>query len=149
MVVAVSACAPASTLAPQSSSWERAAGFGPAAPLSWSGQQDDPSFERWDQSRRQRQASSARPAAIFDVAYRLYSRYLTQVDGPRCEHRPTCSRYAHEALQKHGFVLGSMLTIDRLMRANRSSVLRQLPIDKVEDGQIYYRDPVEHNDFFL
>ncbi|RVU42207.1 membrane protein insertion efficiency factor YidD [Lujinxingia sediminis] len=88
-------------------------------------------------------------SGIFTTAYRLYSRHLTAVDGPRCEHRPTCSRYAYEAVQHHGFLLGSWLAVDRLMRSNSSSVLRRLPIEKIEEGSVYYRDPIEDNDFFL
>lgn len=86
---------------------------------------------------------------FIDFAFQIYSRYITRVDGARCEHRPTCSRYAVDAIKKHGYVLGSLLTIDRLLRAERSSTLRDLPIDKVEDGRHYFADPVENNDFFF
>ncbi|RAL20527.1 hypothetical protein DL240_16960 [Lujinxingia litoralis] len=86
---------------------------------------------------------------MFNTAYRFYARHLTAVDGPRCEHRPTCSRYAYEAVQKHGFMFGTWLAIDRLTRSNRSSVLRRLPIEKIEEGKVYYRDPIDDNDFFL
>lgn len=93
--------------------------------------------------------AAASNSGIFTTAYRLYSRHLTAVDGPRCEHRPTCSRYAYEAVQHHGFMLGSWLAVDRLMRSNSSSVLRRLPIEKIEEGSVYYRDPIDDNDFFL
>lgn len=111
----------------------------------------DRGFEKWDEAgdARSTRSSSTPTAGLFDFAYLFYSRYLTQVDGPRCEHRPTCSRYAHQAIRKHGAAIGAWIAVDRLLRANRSSVLRTLPIEKVEEGTIYYRDPVDANDFFL
>ncbi len=53
-----------------------------------------------------------------------------------------------EALRAHGFVVGSWLSIDRLLRSGRSSTLRSLPVDPYPGG-VYYTDPVEENDFFF
>lgn len=86
---------------------------------------------------------------IIEFAFSIYTNHITKIDGARCEHRPTCSRYAVEAVRKHGFVVCSWLTIDRLSRGSRSSVLRTLPIYKFEEGRPYFRDPVEENDFFF
>ena len=36
-----------------------------------------------------------------------------------CRFYPTCSNYAIEALEKHGFVRGSYLTIKRLFREDK------------------------------
>lgn len=33
-----------------------------------------------------------------------------------CRHRPTCSSYAIQALDKHGFFKGIALTLNRLLR---------------------------------
>ena len=86
---------------------------------------------------------------IMELGYHFYSTYLTQVDGARCEHRPTCSRFARDAIRKHGVLVGSWMTADRLMRTNSSSSLKRLPIAKIQDGRAYYADPVEDNDFFF
>lgn len=86
---------------------------------------------------------------LIDFVFDAYSGHLTRIDGPRCEHRPTCSRYAFLAVKKHGYLVGTFLTVDRLLRGNRSSVLRQLDIYKVEEGTRYYYDPVDNNDFFF
>lgn len=85
---------------------------------------------------------------LIDFVFSGYARFLTKVDGPRCEHRPTCSHYAFLAIKQQGYLLGSLLTIDRLLRGSRSSVLRSLPLYKVEDGVRYYYDPVENNTFW-
>ncbi len=37
---------------------------------------------------------------------------------PVCRYEPSCSRYAIEALKRHGAVRGSWLTIRRLFRCN-------------------------------
>lgn len=86
---------------------------------------------------------------IVELGFKFYSNYLSKVDGARCEHRPTCSRYALEAVRKHGTVVGSWMTIDRLLRANRSSSLKVLPVIKYYEGRPYFADPVEENDFFF
>ena len=86
---------------------------------------------------------------FVDVVFGLYRNYLTKIDGARCEHRPTCSHYAYLAVKRHGYVVGSLMTIDRLLRGSRSSVLRELETDKVDEGVRFYYDPVENNDFFF
>lgn len=85
---------------------------------------------------------------FIDFVYGAYSGYLTRIDGARCEHRPTCSRYGFQAIKRHGYVLGAWMTVDRLLRPPRSSVLRDMPIYKVEEGRRYYYDPIENNDFW-
>ena len=37
---------------------------------------------------------------------------------PSCRFEPTCSKYGYEAIQRHGLVKGSWLTIKRLARCN-------------------------------
>jgi uncharacterized protein len=36
----------------------------------------------------------------------------------QCRHIPTCSNYAIEALEKHGSIKGSFLTIKRILKCN-------------------------------
>jgi hypothetical protein len=73
--------------------------------------------------------------------YRLVSRF----QGPRCRHRPTCSAFAAEAMDRHGAVLGGWITAARLLRGERSSALRALPRD--EAGR--FLDPLGASTFFL
>lgn len=98
-------------------------------------------------------SSSSRAASvqsnIVELGFKFYSNHLSKVDGPRCEHRPTCSRFAVEAMREHGSVIGSWLTIDRLLRSNRSSSLKALPIIKYHEGRPYFADPIDENDFFF
>jgi|GEM_PF-462481 putative membrane protein insertion efficiency factor len=109
---------------------------------------DPPSWEKITQTEPGPRARSMQ-SNIIEFAFSIYTNHITKIDGARCEHRPTCSRYAVDAVRKHGFVVGSWLTIDRLMRGSQSSSLRTLPIYKFENGRPYFRDPVEENDFFF
>ena len=47
---------------------------------------------------------------------RVYQLTLSPFIGQCCRFTPSCSRYATEALKRHGFWYGSYLTIHRLMR---------------------------------
>jgi hypothetical protein len=117
------------------------AAFGP-----WSTSESAPSVAS---SAHSGSRSSGPNDGFVDFVYGAYSRYLTRIDGARCEHRPTCSRYALLAVKRHGYVVGTWMTVERLLRGGRSSVLRPLEIYKIEEGRRYYYDPVENNDFFF
>lgn len=48
----------------------------------------------------------------------LYQRYISPLTGPSCGYYPTCSTYAAQALQTHGALRGSWLSLRRLGRCN-------------------------------
>lgn len=61
------------------------------------------------------------PVLVFLLIYRwAISPLLHVVCGPGCGCRfqPTCSFYAGEALQRHGLIRGSWLTIKRVTRCH-------------------------------
>ncbi|GAA1249940.1 hypothetical protein GCM10009609_11670 [Pseudonocardia aurantiaca] len=49
-------------------------------------------------------------------ALRFYQRWISPALPPTCRFYPTCSAYAIEALQVHGPLRGSWLTVRRLLR---------------------------------
>lgn len=49
---------------------------------------------------------------------RIYQRVLSPLLGPRCRFYPSCSHYAVEALQRHGALRGSALTLGRISRCH-------------------------------
>ncbi|WP_114284991.1 membrane protein insertion efficiency factor YidD [Candidatus Halocynthiibacter alkanivorans] len=57
----------------------------------------------------------ARIAALPVRAYRLI---FSPLVGANCRYQPTCSAYALEALEKHGAVRGSLLTLRRIGRCH-------------------------------
>ncbi|MFC4908769.1 membrane protein insertion efficiency factor YidD [Actinomadura gamaensis] len=57
-------------------------------------------------------------AAALILAVRGYRRFLSPLLGPTCRFRPTCSAYGLKALQEHGALRGSWLTLRRIARCH-------------------------------
>lgn len=49
---------------------------------------------------------------------RLYQHLLSPIIGRGCRFSPTCSRYTHEAIRRHGFFRGWGLGLWRILRCN-------------------------------
>lgn len=49
---------------------------------------------------------------------RFYRRIISPLYGPVCKFYPSCSTYALEAVEKHGFFKGSFLAVRRLLRCH-------------------------------
>ncbi|MEJ9078186.1 MULTISPECIES: membrane protein insertion efficiency factor YidD [Gordonia] len=58
--------------------------------------------------------SLPRRSLIFVVE--LYRTWISPTRMPTCRFEPTCSGYAVEALTKHGFLWGSVLSVWRLLK---------------------------------
>jgi putative membrane protein insertion efficiency factor len=52
------------------------------------------------------------------AAIRAYRYIISPMLGPTCRFYPSCSCYAEEALQQHGALRGSYLTVRRLLRCH-------------------------------
>lgn len=61
-------------------------------------------------------ASLARSAAIGLI--RAYQVVISPLLGPACRFEPSCSRYAAEAIRRHGVVRGATLAARRLARCH-------------------------------
>ena len=70
---------------------------------------------------------------------RLYQKYISSQDGPRCIFSPSCSHFAMQSIEECGILQGSLMTIDRLQRCNGFSRMYYDDINK--EGWIY--DPVK------
>lgn len=57
-------------------------------------------------------------ARFLILLVRGYQVTFGAVMPPVCRYQPTCSRYSIEALEKHGALTGSWLTVRRLARCN-------------------------------
>ena len=51
-------------------------------------------------------------------ALRFYKAYLSLLVGGSCRFEPTCSMYAHEAVERFGVARGSWLALKRLLRCH-------------------------------
>lgn len=60
--------------------------------------------------------SLAARAAIALI--RAYRRFLSPLLPPACRFEPSCSRYALEAVERHGALRGSALALRRLARCH-------------------------------
>jgi putative membrane protein insertion efficiency factor len=49
---------------------------------------------------------------------RFYKYFISPLLGNRCRFYPSCSSYSLEAIQLHGAIIGSYLTIKRLLRCH-------------------------------
>ncbi len=55
---------------------------------------------------------------LLSAAVRGYQLLLSPVLPAACRYHPSCSRYAREALARHGAIMGSWLTLRRLARCH-------------------------------
>ena len=76
----------------------------------------------------------------------LYQSTISKADGQRCPMYPSCSHYAAQAMERHGILLGRLLTGDRLLRCGRDET-RRAPKVMVNGLQRTY-DPLEANTFW-
>jgi putative membrane protein insertion efficiency factor len=55
---------------------------------------------------------------VLKFLIRLYQLTLSPMFGPRCRFYPSCSQYGMEAIEKHGALRGSLLTMKRIGRCH-------------------------------
>jgi putative membrane protein insertion efficiency factor len=58
------------------------------------------------------------PAKVLIAPIRFYQRFITPYTPASCRYYPTCSAYAVTALRTHGALVGTGLTVWRLLRCN-------------------------------
>jgi putative component of membrane protein insertase Oxa1/YidC/SpoIIIJ protein YidD len=91
------------------------------------------------------QKGRAVPASLLVAAAKFFRDHISPVDGDRCPMYPTCAAYSIQAIEKHGFIAGYLMTVDRLIHENNE--MDYVPIVAVGSGYRYW-DPVEANDFW-
>lgn len=76
----------------------------------------------------------------------FFKNTISKVDGDRCPSYPTCSQYGEMVVRKHGFIVGVLMIVDRLI--HEASEAKTSPvITKYGISRIY--DPPENNDFWF
>ena len=92
--------------------------------------------------------SAAKEGALEEIAAApvlFYQRFLGPHWGRRCAYYPSCSNYALLAIRKHGALVGSVMTFDRLQ--HESNEARYSPLLR-SGGEIKVYDPLENNDYW-
>ncbi|ETR72366.1 MAG: hypothetical protein OMM_07540, partial [Candidatus Magnetoglobus multicellularis str. Araruama] len=85
-------------------------------------------------------AEDQSPASFF---VRFYQRFISVFDGDRCPMYPTCSQYSLQCFKKHGFLMGWIMTCDRLL--HEPDEMQLAPV-VIINGQARFFDPVQSND---
>ena len=116
---------------------------------------DDTSFAPWESGSRPVSMNTSHPsenckdisplsgAAVSCINF--FSEYVSRVDGDRCPMYPTCASYGRQAVKKHGFFVGVVMTADRLI--HEGNEMDYAPLVKT-GGRIRYYDPVSGNDYW-
>lgn len=55
---------------------------------------------------------------LLILLIKLYQKYISPLKRPTCKYYPTCSSYAIKAIEMHGAIKGSILTVWRILRCN-------------------------------
>jgi len=76
----------------------------------------------------------------------FFQQVIGSLDGRSCPSYPVCSQYAAQATHQHGLLIGSWLTLDRLIHEGDDLQLGPwLYVDGIER----LNDPIERNAFWL
>ena len=51
---------------------------------------------------------------LMMIVIKGYQFFISPIIGPRCRFAPTCSQYALESFEKHGFFRGLVLSLKRI-----------------------------------
>ncbi|UCG13647.1 MAG: membrane protein insertion efficiency factor YidD [Deltaproteobacteria bacterium] len=82
---------------------------------------------------------------LFTSLLSFFQKVISPVDGSRCPSYPTCAAYSKQAYEKHGAVLGTLMTVDRLIHEPSESQF-SLQVEVHGARRIY--DPVAANEFW-
>jgi len=52
------------------------------------------------------------------ILIRIYQITISPLLGSNCRYDPTCSHYAHEAIEKYGIIQGGRLAVKRILRCH-------------------------------
>jgi hypothetical protein len=75
----------------------------------------------------------------------IFREHISPVDGDRCPSLPSCASYSVEAFRKHGFFIGWVMTVDRLIHEGDEG---SVSLVVYHNGGTKILDPVENNDFW-
>lgn len=100
-------------------------------------------------SYRDMTSGNAGNESLYDKMIGVYRgplNHLSAVRSGECPMHPSCSEYSRQAIARHGFAKGWIMTMDRLMRCGRDET-RIAPRIRI-NGKWKYHDPVEANDIW-
>jgi hypothetical protein len=106
---------------------------------------DSPAYRELVLKEKETTRNTSMSSPFFISLLNFFSKVISPVDGDRCPSYPTCAAYSKEAYQKHGALVGTLMTVDRLF--HEADEPRFSPTVEVHGvGRIY--DPVSANEFW-
>jgi hypothetical protein len=106
---------------------------------------DSPIYRALVQKETEIRRNTSMSSPFFISLLNFFSKVISPVDGDRCPSYPTCAAYSKEAYQKHGALVGTLMTVDRLF--HEADEPRFSPTVQVHGvGRIY--DPVSANELW-
>jgi putative component of membrane protein insertase Oxa1/YidC/SpoIIIJ protein YidD len=102
----------------------------------------------WGQESLQQNHRTRGEAApsLFRFLVEAYQENISPIDGKDCPMYPSCSEYSIQSFNKHGSLVGWIMTVDRLFRCGRDEL--RLSPQIIVDGERRWYDPPERNDFW-
>ena len=103
----------------------------------------------WSQESHQQNHRKQGDAAAFNplrLLVEVYRENISRIDGKDCPMYPSCSEYSIRSFKKHSFLVGWMMTVDRLFRCGRDEL--RLSPQVMVNGERRWYDPLESNDFW-
>jgi hypothetical protein len=106
---------------------------------------DSPLYRELVQQEQETRRNTSMSSPFFISLLNFFSKVISPVDGDRCPSYPTCAAYSKEAYQKHGALIGTLMTVDRLF--HEADEPRFSPNVEVH-GVVRIYDPVSANEFW-
>jgi len=88
----------------------------------------------------------AQDTGVTAYPLKFFRSTISRADGHRCPMYPSCSEYSAQAFRKHGFIIGWIMTSDRLLRCGRDE--KQLGEEIIIHNNTHVFDPLRNNDFW-
>lgn len=58
------------------------------------------------------------PKTIAIILIKVYKHFISPLFPNSCRFNPTCSQYTLEAIERYGFIIGTLLGVYRILRCN-------------------------------
>lgn len=101
----------------------------------------------WDSKGLANRIESSASLSLPEKIIRYYQKNVSPLQGPRCPCYPSCSAYVLDAIEKYGFLQGSLMGLSRLYFREHQFMKPNYFYHTIldDDGKIKVYDPVEAN----
>lgn len=99
-------------------------------------------------SEKEEDITDSSPDILVNIASAptiFFRKVISPYWGYDCSHYPSCSQYSLLAIEKHGAIIGLIMTFGRL--EHEANEAKYSPLIKI-NRRTYVFDPVENNDFW-